>query len=345
MPVLLGYDEVFHRHDPGRLHPERPARLDAVLDGIARAGVAEDTVLFAPRPATPLELEAVHTASHIASIEALSRRGGGSIDADTNLSADSYEVALRAAGAGPDAVERLRRGEGSSAFCVVRPPGHHASANRTGGFCLFNSLAVTAAALLGTGERVLVLDWDAHHGNGTQDIFYDEAELLFVSLHQFPFYPGSGSVEEIGFGDGRGTTINLPFPAGTAGDAYRLAFEEVIVPAAESFSPTWVLVSCGFDAHRDDPLTDLGLSAGDFADLTRRALHLAHPGRRVLFLEGGYDLEALALSAGATVAALVGSDFRPERETSGALGDPGTGVSPRAIVARARELHEGMPTR
>ncbi len=340
MSVLLGYDEVFHHHDPGRSHPERPERLDAVLEGIALAGVAEDTVPFSPRPATTAELERVHTAAHLASIKALSGAGGGSIDQDTVVSAGSYEAALFAAGAGLDAVERLRRGEASAAFCIVRPPGHHATANRASGFCLFNNLAVAAAALLEVGERVLVLDWDAHHGSGTQDLFYNESELLFVSLHQFPFYPGSGSVEENGLGLGRGTTINIPLPAGTAGDAYRLAFDEVVLPAAEAFSPTWVLVSCGFDAHRDDPLTDLGLSAGDFADLTRRVVQLGHPGRRVLFLEGGYDLEALALSAGATVAALVGSDFRPERQTSGFLGDSNTAGSPRAVIERARELAE-----
>ena len=340
MSVLLGYDEVLHRHDPGRSHPERPERLDAVLEGIALAGVAEDTVPFSPRPATTAELRRVHTAAHIASIEALAGAGGGSIDPDTAVSSGSYEEALCAAGAGLDAVERLRGGAASAAFCVVRPPGHHASANRASGFCLFNNLAVTASALLEVGERVLVLDWDAHHGNGTQELYYEEPELLFVSLHQFPFYPGSGSVEENGAGQGRGTTINIPLPAGTAGDAYRLAFDEVVVPAAEAFSPTWVLVSCGFDAHRDDPLTDLGLSAGDFADLTRRVVHLAHPGRRVLFLEGGYDLQALALSSGATVAALVGSDFRPERETSGFLGDPNAPGSPRAVIESARELTE-----
>ena len=166
--------------------------------------------------------------------------------------------------------------------------------------------------------------------------------MLFVSLHQFPFYPGSGSGEEIGFGDGRGTTINLPVPTGTAGDAYRLAVEEVVVPAVESFSPSWLLVSCGFDAHRDDPLTDLGLTAGDFADLMARAMNLAPPGRRVAFFEGGYDLDALRLSAGATVAALVGGDFRPERATGGLdraarrAGQSARGDTPRSRAASRR---------
>lgn len=338
MGLLLGYDDIFRAHNAGPGHPERPERLDAVLSGVAKSGVAEDFTRFSPRPATRAELERVHDAAYLDALEALSAGGGGRLDPDTSVVAASYDAACRAAGAGLGAVERLRRDEAGSAFLAVRPPGHHALAARAMGFCIVNNLAVTAAALLAEGERVLVLDWDAHHGNGTQAQFYGCDELLFVSWHQAPFYPGTGGLLEIGSGPGEGYTLNLPLPAGTGGDAYRLAFDEAVVPAAELFSPTWLLVSVGFDAHRDDPLTDMGLSAGDFGDLAARAMRLAPPGRRIFFLEGGYDASAIELSAAATAAALAGEDFRPERQTSAAHDvDP---AAIRRLVEAAHTLHE-----
>jgi acetoin utilization deacetylase AcuC-like enzyme len=199
------------------------------------------------------------------------------------------------------------------------------------GFCLVNNVAVTAAALADRGERVLIVDWDAHHGNGTQDVFYEDPRVLYVSLHQYPLYPGTGRLDETGAGAGVGTTVNLPLPPGTTGEAYLAAVDDVIVPAAERFGPTWVIASAGFDAHRDDPLTNMGLTAGDFADLTERIMRLAPAGRRLAFLEGGYDLEALANSAGACVAGLAGESFRPEPSTSGGPG--------RNVVEMARDLH------
>jgi acetoin utilization deacetylase AcuC-like enzyme len=202
------------------------------------------------------------------------------------------------------------------------------------GFCLFNNIAVAAAKLVEDGERVLIVDWDAHHGNGTQEAFYASGEVLFVSMHQFPYYPGSGAWSEAGVGAGSNMTLNLPFPAGTGGDAYRRAFDEVIVPASEIFSPTWVLVSCGFDAHRDDPLTDLGLSSGDFGDFTERVLGLGAPGRRIFFLEGGYDLDALRLSATATISTMAGERRAMERVTSG----PVAGSSPTSAEVRAEAV-------
>ena len=320
MRVLLGTHPRFLDHDTGRGHPERPARLDAVLRGISAAGLDEAVVPVAPRPARRDELELVHPAAFLDAVERFCTSGGGHIDADTAAGPESWDAAVLAAGAGLDAVERLDRGEAEAAFLAVRPPGHHATPARAMGFCLLNNVAVTAAALAARGERVLILDWDAHHGNGTQDAFYADGRVAYVSLHQFPLYPGTGRLEETGVGAGEGTTVNLPMPAGSTGDSYLAAIDEVVAPLAKSFGPTWVLVSAGFDSHRADPLTDLGLSAGDFALLTERVMELAPAGRRVAFLEGGYDLDALAASAGACVAALAGVAYRPEPPTSGRIG-------------------------
>ncbi len=340
MPVLLGSHPACLAHDPGPDHPDQPGRLAAVRAGIEAAGLDGALVEFAPRAAPRAAMGRVHDLGYLQRLEEAAA-AGAQLDADTVVGPGSYEAALRAAGAGLEAVERLERGEGSSAFLAVRPPGHHARPSSAMGFCLVNSVAVTAAALVARGERVLVLDWDAHHGNGTQEMFYAEPDVLFVSLHEYPAYPGTGGLTETGAGAGTGSTINVPFPSGTSGDAYRLAFDEVVVPAAERFSPSWLVVSAGFDAHRADPLTDLGLTAGDFADLTRRALQLAPPGRRILFLEGGYDPGALAASVGATVAALAGVDYRPERASSGPLGSA-DGAGPAAVVAAAHALHERL---
>lgn len=324
---------AYLEHETGAGHPERPARLDAVIAGLEASGVGEDLMWTEPRRASREELELVHPAAHLDELEAFCAAGGGRIDADTSAGVDSWDAAVLAAGAGLDAIERLDRGEASAAFCVVRPPGHHATPRRSMGFCLLNNVAVAAAALAGRGERVVIYDWDAHHGNGTQDAFYADPRVLYVSAHQWPLYPGTGGLDETGFGPGQGYTINLPFPPGTTGDVYLAAFDEVVAPALERFDPTWAIVSAGFDAHRADPLTGLNLTAGDFADLTDRLLGVVPPGRLLAFLEGGYDLQALALSAGAFVAGLAGLPFRPEPPTSGG---PGRAVVDAAFRTRSQ---------
>jgi acetoin utilization deacetylase AcuC-like enzyme len=321
--LLVAADPAFDGHDPGPGHPERVARLRAVAAGVAASGLEDAVVPLAPRDATRAELGRVHAAALADVVEALSARGGGVVDADTVLSAGSYAAAARAAGAGLAAAEALERGEGTAAFLGVRPPGHHATGSRPMGFCLFNNVAVTAAALRTGGARVCIVDYDAHHGNGTQEIFWDDPDVLYVSLHEWPLYPGSGRLDETGGGAGDGATCNLPLPAGATGDVYQRAFDEVVEPLASRFRPDWVLVSCGFDAHRADPLTGLALSAGDYGALARRARQLSPgPGRTIVFLEGGYDLDAVRDSVAATLPALVGEPAEPgEAPTAGGPGD------------------------
>jgi acetoin utilization deacetylase AcuC-like enzyme len=329
--LLFGWHPGFAEHDTGSGHPERPARLDAVLAGLEASGVRDAVERFEPRAATAEEIAAVHPGRHLQALQELTSTGGGWIDGDTVVSEGSWDALLRAAGAGLEAVERLDAGEGDSAFLAVRPPGHHATARRPMGFCLVNNVAVTARRLADRGERVLVVDYDAHHGNGTQDIFYDDADVVYVSMHEYPLYPGTGSMEEVGRGEGTGATINFPLPAGATGDVHRRALDEVVAPVVDRWRPTWLLVSAGFDAHVRDPLTGLGLSSGDFADLTRELFHYVPAGRRVVFLEGGYDLQGLRDSVAATLAAMVDVDTRPEPATS-----DGPGATVVEAVARMR---------
>ena len=316
-------NHVHDRHDTGD-HPESSPRLDAALRGLAVAGLGEAFHDVASRVATFDEIAAVHDPAYINRLEALCARGGGPLDQDTPVVEGSWHTALHSAGAGLLAVEALANGEATAGLVVTRPPGHHAGPNAGMGFCLFNNVAIAARQLTSKGERVMIIDWDVHHGNGTQDVFWDDDRVLFVSLHQYPYYPGTGAVHETGGPNASGNTINVPLPQGTTGDVFLSAFDTLIAPAAAEFLPTWVLVSAGFDAHRDDPLADLSLTAGDFADLTRRTQDLvAEPGRLVLFLEGGYDLRALSMSVGACAGALCDSSYRPEPASNGGMGASG----------------------
>jgi acetoin utilization deacetylase AcuC-like enzyme len=323
MTVLYATHPKFLDHDPGRWHPESPARLRAVTLGVQQAGLVEALVPVEPVAATDADLVRIHPDAYRRALRSFCEAGGGDLDGDTSVVPDSWQAALLAAGAGIEVVARLQAGEGDAGFCAVRPPGHHALASQAMGFCLFNNVAVAAAHLRDQGERVVIVDYDAHHGNGTQDLFWTDPEVLYISMHEWPQYPGTGGIREVGDGAGRGTTLNLPFPSHTTGDVYRRAVDDVIGPAVEQFGATWMLISAGFDAHRADPITDLGLSSGDYADLTAALVPLVDPGRRLLFLEGGYDLDALARCSGAVLSALVDDGaYRPEAATSGGPGGP-----------------------
>jgi acetoin utilization deacetylase AcuC-like enzyme len=302
-------------------HPERPDRVVSVMEGIADLHLGDDLVVVPTRPADAVELGRVHTDLHLEHLLRFSGQGGGSLDADTYATPESWDVATRAAGAGLVAIDELRRGRADLAFVVARPPGHHALADRAMGFCLINNVAVAAASLVAAGERVLIVDWDVHHGNGTEALFWDEPRVLYVSTHQWPCYPGTGRASEVGGPEARGSTVNVPLPPGATGDVVRRAFDRLVTPVVEEFRPTWVLVSAGFDAHRADPLADLALTAGDFAELARVVSGYAPAtGRLMLFLEGGYDAAALRTSVSATLGALVGAAAPDEGPSSGGPG-------------------------
>ncbi len=329
--LLLAASPALDHHDVGPHHPERPARVQAALSGIDAAGLRDAVIALEPRRATQDELILVHPASYLEALRAFCEAGGGAIDPDTMAGPGSWDTALLAAGAALQVVDALARGDGDVAFVAARPPGHHALAAEPMGFCLLNNVAVAAASLAARGERVLVVDWDVHHGNGTQAIFWDDPRVLYVSTHQWPLYPGTGRVTETGGPEAPGLTVNVPLPPRATGNVLLAALDEVVAPIVDHFAPTWVLASAGYDAHRSDPMAGLHLTAGDFADIAGRVKAFApRPGRLALILEGGYDLEALRLSVGASLAAVLDVEFRPEQASSGGPGDEAVEAARRA---------------
>jgi acetoin utilization deacetylase AcuC-like enzyme len=296
--TLLYTDPIFLEHETGR-HPERAERLRQVTRHLERVGLDRECDCRKAEPIGPEPLGWIHTPEYAARLKAFAKAGGGRIEADTLVSPRSYDVALAAAGAVRDAVSQVLAGKDRNALCLVRPPGHHALAEDAMGFCLFNNVAIGAksAILESQLDRVLIVDWDVHHGNGTQDAFWTDEKVAFLSIHRWPFYPGTGDEDETGSGPGLGTVKNLPVKFGTPRNEYLKRFTTELDSFAGRFQPQLILVSAGFDSHRDDPIGSLGLETEDFEPLTDAVLDVADTyagGRLVSVLEGGYNAGVLA---------------------------------------------------
>jgi acetoin utilization deacetylase AcuC-like enzyme len=311
-------DPLYREHLAGRRHPERPERFDAVMEGLAGAGLVDRMLHVDRRAATPEELLLCHTPEYLRTVKHDVESGSRLLSTgDTDITPNSFHIASQAVGGVLNAVDAVMAGQARNAFCVVRPPGHHANASRGMGFCLFNNVAIAARyAQRKFGlERVMIVDWDVHHGNGTQDIFYADPSVFFFSTHQWPWYPGTGRADESGEGAADGATMNFPFPAGSGRREILGALENSLVPAARRFRPELLLISAGFDSRIGDLLGGFTLTDRDFADLTRAVMGIADQyagGRVVSLLEGGYSLDGLASAAVAHVTALGGAAAAPE---------------------------------
>ncbi|MDR4500228.1 MAG: histone deacetylase [Nitrospirales bacterium] len=304
-------DPAYLEHEMGPGHPESPGRLRAIRARLASTGIWDRLVPISPKPADRNWIEKIHVHSYVEKLEAKSPKAGyASLDADTTLCPGSLLAAYLAAGGALAAADAIMAQEVDQAFCAVRPPGHHAEADRAMGFCLFNNVAIVAKYLQGQYglERILIVDWDVHHGNGTQHSFYDDPTVLFFSTHQFPHYPGTGRSTETGQGKGNGLTINVPMSGGQGDEEYRQVFQDVLVPAADRFRPDCVLISAGFDAHRHDPLASMCLTEDGYGALTQIVLDIAlrhASGRVISCLEGGYHLEGLSASVERHLATMI----------------------------------------
>jgi len=305
---LVVIDQGYLKHLPGESHPERPERIQALLN-LAGALDKQMFELASPRAATRADVEYTHGADHVRLVESTSKHNRYALDGDTITCRDSFGVALLAVGGFLTLLDAIASKQSSNGFALVRPPGHHALRDHAMGFCLFNTMAIGAEYLkrVHGAKKILIMDWDVHHGNGTQAAFYDDPTVFFISTHQFPFYPGSGAVNETGVGAGEGLTLNVPLPAGCTDVEYLQVFQDIVVPAAEKFQPEWILVSAGFDPHRRDPLGGMNVTEEGFGAMARLLLALANrfaDGRIAFLLEGGYDLAGLRDSVAAVLAAM-----------------------------------------
>jgi acetoin utilization deacetylase AcuC-like enzyme len=311
MATGLMADDKYREHLEGRDHPECPGRYDAVMNALRQAGLIESLERIPARDATMDDLLLCHTSAYLRIAQRDVESGRPYLSTgDTDITPNSWDVAARAAGGVLNAVDAVCEGRVANAFCAVRPPGHHANAGRGMGFCLFNNVALAARHAQkkhGIG-RVMIVDWDVHHGNGTQDIFYPDGDVFFFSTHQWPLYPGTGRADETGEGKGQGATVNFPFPAGSGRAEVLGAVHDSLIPAAARFRPELVLISAGFDSRIGDPLGSFTMTDQDFRDLTRALMGIADnyaSGRIVSLLEGGYNLSGLATAAAAHVTELL----------------------------------------
>ncbi|HVO92632.1 MAG TPA: histone deacetylase [Terriglobales bacterium] len=331
-------DSEYLKHFPGDGHPERAERIQALLD-LAGTLDKKEFQLVSPRAASRAEIEFIHAPEYVRLVESTAQRNLYALDGDTITSRDSFGVSLLATGGLLRLIDGIAAGEYRNGFALVRPPGHHALRAHAMGFCLFNTIAIGAEYLKRAygAKRVLIMDWDVHHGNGTQEAFYDDPSVMFISTHQYPYYPGSGSLTEVGAGAGEGFTLNVPLPAGCADGEYLQVFQDLIGPSVQRYRPDWILVSAGFDPHRRDPLGDMGVTEQGFSAMTRQLLALAErfsDARIAFLLEGGYDLAALRNSVAAVLAAM-----RMGAEGESTMLDlSGSRIEP--LIRRVRQVHE-----
>ncbi len=341
MKVGFVYDPIYLKHDTG-LHVENANRLRAIMRYLERTGPWQQLVSVTPDAATVEEISLVHDSQYISHIREVAEKGGGQLDPDTLMSPDSYEVARYAAGGVIKATEAVMAGELDSVFVLVRPPGHHATTRQAMGFCLFNNIAIaTKYALHKYGlERIAVIDFDVHHGNGTQAAFYNESRVLYISTHQSHHYPGTGSIDETGGGVAKGTTVNIPLPAGCGDDEYQKVFEQIVVPVVRRFNPQLIMVSAGYDAHWTDELAMMQVTINGFGRITRVIKEMAGEicgGRLVLSLEGGYNLTALSSSVRATLDVLVGNTDIADKLGQSPFGVKAPDITP--LIKKAQEIH------
>ena len=336
------YSDDFLLHDTGD-HPESKQRLEAIIQRLRSAPDLGNAEFLEALPTTQETLKSVHAPAYVDRVARMAASGGGWLDADTVVSPDSMGAALRAAGAAIDAAAAVAGGRLTNAFVAVRPPGHHATSQRGMGFCLFNNVALAAHHLLSEGlaRRIAVVDFDVHHGNGTQDIFYEEPAVLAFSTHQMPLYPGSGRYTEVGSEAGRGYTVNVPLPPGTGDGGYVYVMEAVVSPLLRRYQPDFILVPAGYDGHWSDPLANMKLTTPGFGRIVRHISALAEElcgGKIVCTLEGGYDLRALASSVEATVRVLADSDLEVP-DPYGAPGDVRGSETVEPVVSAVRKIH------
>ena len=300
IPTGIVYDERYLNHKTGN-HPECPERLVAIYKYLKEKGILKETIRIDPKPAPLDVIEYIHRKEYIETVKKLSAEGGGMLDMDTVVSRETFDIALLAVGGVLSAIDAIIDGTVRNGLCLIRPPGHHAMPEMGMGFCIFNNIAIGARYIQKKYKmrKVVIIDWDVHHGNGTQAVFYDDPTVFYFSTHQFPHYPGTGNSDEVGLEKGKGYTMNAPLELGANITVFKDVFKERFLPEIKTFKPDFILISSGFDAHKDDPLAGLNLREEDYNLLTRMVVSLANEicdGRIVSTLEGGYNLNALKLS-------------------------------------------------
>jgi acetoin utilization deacetylase AcuC-like enzyme len=309
------YHPDYMKHNPGEWHPETPDRLPAIINGIKNAQLWEKLVHLDPVAAKIEHILYVHDKDYVEALQEFCKRGGGLLDTDTSVSSESFDVALLAVGGVIKAIDAVMSGEVDNAFAAVRPPGHHAFPDRGKGFCLFNNVAIGVRYLQKEYglDRILVVDWDLHHGDGTHYFFYDDPSVFYFSIHQYPFYPGTGGAYETGKGKGVGYTLNVPVPFGTGVQEYLVTFQDKLKPTALRFNPEFIIISAGFDAHKNDPLSGISLTSeayGQFTDVIQEIAHQTCEGKIVSVLEGGYETQAISESVSEHLRHLMGLSVR-----------------------------------